>query len=739
MKIIYLVISVLFIIIGQLGVCQTDPNAPNLVPNPGFEFGNNGAVPGCSNHYSPGGSIHVQGMNNFNNDLYGWKVAQLNPGFLGDNGTPDWIDPSCNEYVFPGNSTRFVHMATEIENLRIGLVKNGIPYSLIGGRRYVVKYKYKLESGSGCLRFFFTKWGEHWNSNSNNNQKWEAINANLVWTTSTFEWVEEVRTFIAPMGDNFSNLSNLILRLCDDSGGAVYTKLLIDDVQLFEEDPCADIRAVENTIYWNETNIYQANIDLYAGLTVNQHTIDGPVVVKYNSNIIYRAGNQVVLEPGFSTEPGCYFEAVIGPCENNPCPAPPFIPQSLELCGNTTVVLGPTSPPDVGLLFSWSPATYLDNPNSPNPTFTAPSGVGTMNYTLTVTSVCGYLFNPPFSFEQQLNYPVSIYYNDNPDPNPVLSLSNIQQSHMVFSMDAQVGPSTEKVCISLTDVSTGQVIATECFYADSDFDCCSFSFSNFDFSDATRLLIDPCKDYQVSVQVNNKCDANLATQSFLWNNDPTFSLVVLPNVITPNSDGVNDSWRVQATGVKRYEVEVRDINQRVYFATDIVNSFDFKIWDGICNQGWPACNPGSPCLSDGTYFYILNLIDCNNVVHDYTGFITLLDGTPNGCLNPRAADVSGNQQAEMNPEAESFLSTENQEIAVGLHLFPNPSDGRLTIVHDHLMGEIQILDVSGRLVKSTSTSGSQTHLELGYLSNGHYLIKLHDQEGKVYFARWVKQ
>jgi len=113
-------------------------------------------------------------------------------------------------------------------------------------------------------------------------------------------------------------------------------------------------------------------------------------------------------------------------------------------------------------------------------------------------------------------------------------------------MDAQVGPSTEKVCISLTDVSTGQVIATECFYADSDFDCCSFSFSNFDFSDATRLLIDPCKDYQVSVQVNNKCDANLATQSFLWNNDPTFSLVVLPNVITPNSDGVNDSWRVQA-------------------------------------------------------------------------------------------------------------------------------------------------------------------------------------------------
>ncbi|MFN3343414.1 MAG: 3-coathanger stack domain-containing protein, partial [Flavobacteriales bacterium] len=268
-----------------------------------------------------------------------------------------------------------------------------------------------------------------------------------------FEWVEEVRTFIAPMGDNFSNLSNLILRLCDDSGGAVYTKLLIDDVQLFEEDLCADIRAVENTIYWNETNIYQANIDLYAGLTVNQHTIDGPVVVKFNSNIIYRAGNQVVLEQGFSTESGCYFEAVIGPCENNPCPAPPFIPQSLELCGNTTAVLRPTSPPDVGLLFSWSPATYLDNPNSPNPTFTAPPGEGTMNYTLTVTSACGYL------------------------------------------------------------------------------------------------------------------------------------------------------------------------------------------------------------------------------------------------LNPRAPDVGGNQQAEMNPEAESFLSTENQEIAIGLHLFPNPSDGRLTIVHDHLMGEIQILDV----------------------------------------------
>ncbi|MFN3342522.1 MAG: gliding motility-associated C-terminal domain-containing protein, partial [Flavobacteriales bacterium] len=322
---------------------------------------------------------------------------------------------------------------------------------------------------------------------------------------------------------------------------------------------------------------------------------------------------------------------------------------------------------------------------------------------------------------------------------PVLSLSNIQQSHMVFSMDVVVGPSTEKVCISLTDVSNGQVLSTECFYADSDFDCCSFSFSNFDFSDATRLLIDPCKDYQVSVQVNNKCDANLATQSFLWNNDQTFSLLVLPNVITPNSDGDNDSWRVQATGVKRYEVEVRDNNQRVYFATDVVNSFEFRIWDGLCNQGWPACNVGSPCLSDGTYFYILKLIDCNNGIHDYTGFITLLDGTTNGCLNPRAPEESGNQQADINPAVESYLSLEEPETSPTLQVFPNPSDGRLTIVHDHLTGDIQVLDVSGLLVISAASTGSQTHLDLAFISNGHYLIKLQDEKGGIYFARWVKQ
>lgn len=717
----------IFLFIGSVSVSDLLSAQGNLVLNPSFEEVY--STYQCTN--TPTSGYQSNQLPFFTNQILHWRLPIKTCLSSSSVGSPDIL---CNNFLGKqarsGDKFAMTAGGTAQSEYLIGFLSSAI----YPNKRYLLEcWVMQLEGDINSGIVFTSEVPKQCDYNKLkyfDNQTFLSLNL----TSSTVSFQGNINGWIK-VSLIFSPLQEADIIVL--GGKHPHEAIFWDDISVTEI--CEDERYFQNQNHVNENMIYQATNSIFAGNNVLQSIPVGDVKVMPSSNIIYRAGNQVVLEPGFSTEPGCYFEAVIGPCENNPCPAPPFIPQSLELCGNTTAVLGPTSPPDVGLLFSWSPATYLDNPNSPNPTFTAPPGEGTMNYTLTVTSACGYLLNPPFSIEQQLNYPVTIYYNDNPDPNPVLSLSNIQQSHMVFSMDVLVGPSTEKVCISLTDVSTGQVIATECFYADSDFDCCSFSFSNFDFSDATRLLIDPCKDYQVSVQVNNKCNANLATQNFLWDNDQTFSLVVLPNVITPNSDGINDSWLVQANGVKWYELEVRDNNQRVYFANDIVNSFEFRIWDGLCNQGWPACNFGSPCLSDGTYFYILKLIDCNQTVHDYTGFITLLDGTPNGCLNPRAPDVGGNQQAEMNPEAESFLSTENQEIAIGLHLFPNPSDGRLTIVHDHLMGEIQILDVSGRLVKSTSTSGSQTHLELGYLSNGHYLIKLHDQEGKVYFARWVKQ
>lgn len=520
---------------------QTSFPVINLISDSGFELGNPPRCDFYSNECggTSGCCLWGNGPNGFDEDLFFWDIAKINSHCKG---SPDYYQPGiCGDYsnninsINP-NQSKFVSLVSNFEAIRTGITKNNMAYNLIGGRKYVLRFDI-LGGGEGMLNVWFSKFGEHWykSPSSSQNEKWNAINSNVDLSEYPInQWVTIERTFIAPFGENFDELNNLIFISADENNEF---RVCLDNVYLFEENECTPTRLLENINHWSENKIYQANNILMAGNSVNPLTQDGPVIVSYNSNIIYRAGQQIILEPGFETHYGCYFEAVIGPCEENPCPSAPDMQQNYKLCNTTSAVLGPSTTPDVGLIYSWSPVTYLDNPASPNPVFTAPPGEGVINYTLTVTSACGYFYTPPFTVNQEVVFPISIYYNDNPDPNPSVALNNLQQSHLNFSVDLNVGVNTEKICISLTDISTSQTIATECFYAESDFQCCNFSFTRFDFSYDTQLLLDPCKDYLVSFDVNNKCDENIATESFIWNNSETFQLVTLPNVITPNSDG----------------------------------------------------------------------------------------------------------------------------------------------------------------------------------------------------------
>lgn len=227
------------------------------------------------------------------------------------------------------------------------------------------------------------------------------------------------------------------------TGNASENTLFWDDIKIFnmQQEDCIDIWYIQNEVYDNENRFNQVSDKIIAGENVTAQYIQGPVLVKSNSNVIYRAGNQVVLEPGFSTEPGAYFEAVIGPCEANPCPPPPIINDQQQACFGNPINIG-VSNPDQGQFYEWSPATYLDNPTSPNPLFTPPPGEGVMNYTVVVTSICNYFGSPFPIFMPAVQQEVLIYYNDNPNPNPTISLQNIQTSDYSFGFDATYGSQT---------------------------------------------------------------------------------------------------------------------------------------------------------------------------------------------------------------------------------------------------------------------------------------------------------
>lgn len=86
---------------------------------------------------------------------------------------------------------------------------------------------------------------------------------------------------------------------------------------------------------------------------------------------------------------------------------------------------------------------------------------------------------------------------------------------------------------------------------------------------------------------------------------------LLPNVFTPNGDGINDEFFVTTSGLSEYKMEIFD-----RWGVKIFESAEPNVhWDGHTTSG-------AQC-SDGTYYFILTAI---SPTQDYstTGFVTLI-------------------------------------------------------------------------------------------------------------------
>jgi gliding motility-associated-like protein len=87
--------------------------------------------------------------------------------------------------------------------------------------------------------------------------------------------------------------------------------------------------------------------------------------------------------------------------------------------------------------------------------------------------------------------------------------------------------------------------------------------------------------------------------------------LLIPNVFTPNGDGVNDEFYISSSGFSEYRMEIYDRWGVKIFESDSQN----VRWDGRTTSG-------AQC-SDGTYYFILTAITPSQ---DYstTGFVTLI-------------------------------------------------------------------------------------------------------------------
>jgi len=89
--------------------------------------------------------------------------------------------------------------------------------------------------------------------------------------------------------------------------------------------------------------------------------------------------------------------------------------------------------------------------------------------------------------------------------------------------------------------------------------------------------------------------------------------VFIPNVFTPNGDGKNDFFQVIIKGAKCYNIKIYNRwGVLVYEGGDALSG-----WNGIVQKsGLPA--------SDGTYYYIINYCNYENVPAKRDGFLTLI-------------------------------------------------------------------------------------------------------------------
>lgn len=90
------------------------------------------------------------------------------------------------------------------------------------------------------------------------------------------------------------------------------------------------------------------------------------------------------------------------------------------------------------------------------------------------------------------------------------------------------------------------------------------------------------------------------------------SSVRVPNVFSPNGDGVNDQFQVESTGLRSLEMSILNRWGQVVAQLDRVE----EVWSGR--------SPAGETLAEGTYFYVLKAVGKDDIRYDLSGSITLL-------------------------------------------------------------------------------------------------------------------
>jgi gliding motility-associated-like protein len=119
------------------------------------------------------------------------------------------------------------------------------------------------------------------------------------------------------------------------------------------------------------------------------------------------------------------------------------------------------------------------------------------------------------------------------------------------------------------------------------------------------------------------CSDTLVFQNGIYV-EPT-SLILIPNVITPNGDGLNDIFPIDPTGNDFFPSRIRNIYD---FVGTVYNRWGEKVYEWTQPLGgWDGRSTSGQDLIPGTYYYTITAkgVDGDAVTdYKFTGNITLI-------------------------------------------------------------------------------------------------------------------
>ena len=131
-----------------------------------------------------------------------------------------------------------------------------------------------------------------------------------------------------------------------------------------------------------------------------------------------------------------------------------------------------------------------------------------------------------------------------------------------------------------------------CISTDKEFDYCNISASTKDF----RYTFDKQGTYYIKTEVTNSQMSEDSLVNCLFTNtiivEVLNSKLDVPNVFSPNGDGVNDEFKVAYQSLTTFRARVYSIHGRLLHE-----------WTDP-SQGWDGTIGGNPA-AEGTYFYVI--------------------------------------------------------------------------------------------------------------------------------------